>query len=560
MATLNFKGKGIVANHHLAVPFSELVPDDKKSTSAKPKLDDNLVIHGDNLLALKALLPTYTGKVKCIYIDPPYNTGHEGWAYNDNVNNPMIKNWLGKVVDAEDLTRHDKWLCMMMPRLKLLRELLSDEGVIFAAIDDNEVHHLRELMDEIFGEENFIAEMVVEGAFKNDARQVGVNHEYVLVYARMRAKQPTDWSIAKVDFEPVLTEVERLKKKYGEDYESASRDLGAWFQNNKATPAFAHRRFRFIDKHGAYKEDDPTAPGGRKFDLVNPKNGKKIPLRANRGWVFDQKKFEELVNDGRISFVTDTSIMVRRYLHETNTVTPQSVIYQPARSASERLSRLMGRQVFEFPKDEFVIKTLIEMATEKDSVILDSFAGSGTTAHAVLALNKEDGGNRRFILVETEDYADKITAERVRRVSKGVKGAKDEALKKGLGGTFSYFELGKPIDEAGLLSGKSLPSYEEMARYIFHVATGESFDAKKLDKKRGFIGSSKEFEVYLIYEPNVAKLKELALTLPFVESLGKPKGKKRLVFAPTKYLAPEDMTEHHVEFAQLPFEIYRRLS
>ena len=162
MPSLNFKGKALVQNFHLLVPYHELKPVKSKSLTAKVSLHDNLVVHGDNLKALKSLLPYYHGKVKCIYIDPPYNTGNENWVYNDNVSSPMIQEWLGKVVDREDLTRHDKWLCMMMPRLKLLREFLSDDGVIFVSIDDNEVHRLRELMDEVFGEENFAAQVTVQ--------------------------------------------------------------------------------------------------------------------------------------------------------------------------------------------------------------------------------------------------------------------------------------------------------------------------------------------------------------------------------------------------------------
>jgi len=151
MATIHFKGKSYVQNHHLTLKYHHLVPRPEASLTDKVSLHDNLIIHGDNLLALKALLPTYASKVKCIYIDPPYNTGNEGWIYNDNVNSPMMQEWLkaNSPVDREDLARHDKWLCMMMPRLKLLRELLRDDGVIFVSIDDNEVHHLRMLMNEI---------------------------------------------------------------------------------------------------------------------------------------------------------------------------------------------------------------------------------------------------------------------------------------------------------------------------------------------------------------------------------------------------------------------------
>jgi len=185
MATLSFKGKSFVQNHHLAVKYHQLIPKKEKSLTDKVSLSGNLIIHGDNLKALKALLPSYAGKIKCIYIDPPYNTGNEGWKYNDNVNSPMMQEWLGKVVDKEDLTRHDKWLCMMMPRLKLLRDLLDVNGVIFISIDDNEVHHLKMLLDDIF-QNNFIGCFIwrkKEGGGQTDDYFV-TEHEYILVYAK----------------------------------------------------------------------------------------------------------------------------------------------------------------------------------------------------------------------------------------------------------------------------------------------------------------------------------------------------------------------------------------
>jgi adenine-specific DNA-methyltransferase len=200
----------------------------------------------------------------------------------------------------------------------------------------------------------------------------------------------------------------------------------------------------------------------------------------------------------------------------------------------------------------------LQISTEGNDLILDSFAGSGTTAHTVLDLNKEDGGNRKFILIEMEDYADTITAERVRRVIKGVPQAKDEKIKKGLGGSFSYFELGRAIDADKMLAGKDLPSYMDLARYVFYTATGAEFIEKNIDKKRRFIGESKDYLVYLIYEPDVKKLKELALDLAFAESFDKPGKKMRLVFAPVKYLDQDQLDEHGIVFMQLPFEIYRK--
>ena len=497
MPTLNWLGKDAVVNHHLEVPF-RLLKDVPDLACGDPG-SGNLIVQGDNLEALKALLPYYAGQVKCIYIDPPYNTGEEGWAYNDNVNSPLIRDWLGKVVgkEGETLDRHDRWLCMMYPRLALLRQFLSKNGAIFVSIDDNEVAMLRLLMDEIFGLQNFIAEMIWEGAFKNDARQIGVNHEYVLVYARDRSQLPREWGIAKEGADPVLKEVKRLQEFYGDDFESASEALAGWFRASKATPAFAHRRFRYIDRRGAYKEDDPTAPGGRKFELRNPKTKQIIPLRANRGWAFDQEKFDKLVDEERISFITETSVMVRRYLHETDQVTPQSVFYQPTRSASERLTKLLGSNEFEFPKDETVLQKLIEMSTDKNSLVMDSFAGSGTTAHAVLKQNAEDRGNRRFILVEMDaNIAQRVTAKRVRFVAEGYANAKGEKIE-GLGSGFRYCELGEPLfDEQGKI--RDSVNFGELARHVYFTETGEPLPRERVPNTP-LLGACRGVGIYLLY-------------------------------------------------------------
>lgn len=431
----------------------------------------NLMIEGDNLEVLKLLQKSYAGKVKLIYIDPPYNTGKD-FVYPDDFHD-NIKNYQmltgqidsdGRKISSNTEASgrfHTDWLNMMYPRLKLARNLLRHDGVILISIDDTEVANLRLAADDVLGAENLIAEIVWEGANKNDARQIGVCHEYVLAYARSRESLPHDWAIAKDGVDPVLAEVERLKAKYGEDYESASRDLAGWFRAMKATPSFAHRRFRNIDERGAYKEDDPTAPGGRRIALKNPRTGEVLPLRQNRGWGFDQDEFDRLVAAGRISFVTETSVMVRRYLHETDKLTPQSVFYQPARSASERLARLMDAQVFDFPKDETVLQNFIEMAapaSDGDCLVMDFFAGSGTTGDAVIAQNAADGGRRRFVLVqlpeplardnreqriacefcETRGLAPNIaelTKERLRRAAKKIRDETPAIVKGGDGGS-----------------------------------------------------------------------------------------------------------------------------
>jgi adenine-specific DNA-methyltransferase len=432
---LSWAGKGDALKVLRQLTTATLLP--APSESVDWDTTGNTIIEGDNLEVLKVLQHAYHGKVKLIYIDPPYNTGGD-FIYPDDYAEGLASYQLfTKQVNEEGapLTTnkekggryHSRWLTMIYPRLFLARNLLRDDGVIFVSIDDHEVHNLRLVMDEIFGEENFVAQMIWEGAGKNDARQIGTNHEYVLVYVRDRSAQPHEWSLAKTGVAPILKEADRLKVEHGEDYKAASEALAAWYRANKSGPSFANRRFRNIDANGVYKEDDPTAPGGRRFDLIHPRTKQVIRLRPNRGWGFDQAEFDRLVKAGRISFVTETSIMVRRYLHETDSLTPQSVFYQPARSASERLADLLGPGLFDFPKDEVVIRQFIEMATsaaDADAIVLDFFAGSGTTAHAVLDLNKEDGGNRKFILVQLPEPTGRadfptiaeITKERVRRV------------------------------------------------------------------------------------------------------------------------------------------------
>ena len=411
---LNWPGKAACMRVIQAPATGTLRPDRDESVSFDET--ENVFIEGDNLEVLKLMQKAYFGKVKMIYIDPPYNTGEE-FIYPDRYaeNLDTYLEYTGQK-DAEgrrfstntDASGrfHSNWLNMMYPRIYLAKNLLRDDGVIFISIDDNESPNLVSAMNTIFGQENFVAQMVWEGAFKNDARQIGVNHEYVLVYAKDRSNLDKAWNVRKMDVDKVLKEVARLKREHT-DLEIASSDLAGWFRANKAKPVHAHRRFRYIDERGAYKEDDPTAPGGRKFDLINPKTGDVIPLRKNRGWAFDQETFDNMVGEGRISFVNSTHIMVRRYLHETAKVTPQSVFYQPARSASERLEKYLNGKIFDFPKDEFTIQSLIEMALQEESgLVLDFFAGSGSTAHSALLEARETQTKVRYILVQLPEPVD----------------------------------------------------------------------------------------------------------------------------------------------------------
>jgi adenine-specific DNA-methyltransferase len=539
MVSLDYKGKKIIQNLHLGVEYHQLVPDKKKSLTEKISLEDNLILHGDNLKALKALLPNYANKIKCIYIDPPYNTGNEGWKYNDNVNSPMIQEWLGKEVGADDLTRHDKWLCMMTPRLKLLRELLSDDGVIFISIDDNEQHRLRALMDEIFGEENFITNIIWQKKYspQNDANYFSDMHDFMVVYAKHKniGDEKAGW------IRNLLPRTEEQNARY-DNPDNDSR--GVWKSSDLSVKTYS-KDYDYPIK----------TPSGR---IVNPPQG--------RCWVTSKDRVKELIKDNRIWFGPngDGVPSVKKFLSEVQQGTVPTTIWFREDVGDNQEARQSLKDIFsevdfpfENPKPFSLIEQVLRIATDKDSIILDSFAGSGTTAHAVLDLNNEDGGNRKFILVECEDYADSITAERVRRVIRGVKGAKDEKLREGLGGSFSFFELGDAIDLKGILSGKSLPSYQELARYVYYTATGEEFVEKRVDQKSSFIGESRNFEVYLIYKPDIAFLKTAALNTKFAEGLGLFKGKRRLVFAPANFLDASYLAKYSIDFCQLPYEIYR---
>lgn len=539
MPTLQFKGKTFVQNHHLAVKYHQLVPNKKLSLTDKVSLHDNLIIQGDNLKALKALLPTYAGRVKCIYIDPPYNTGNENWVYNDNVNSPMLQEWLGKIVDKEDMTRHDKWLCLMMPRLKLLRELLSEDGVIFISIDDNEQHNLRCLLDEIFGAQNFIQNIIWEKKFspQNDAKYFSDNHDFIVCYAKnkIEGEQKSGWA---VNLLPRTEDMEARYKNIDND------ERGPWTSGDVSVKTYSE----IYD-----------------YEITTP-SGKKVKPPRGACWRFSKEKLQELIKDERIWFGEkgDNVPRLKRFLSEVKQgLVPVSIWEHTEvghnQEARQELKEIFNEEAFPFdtPKPVRLLKRIIQLSTNENDIILDSFAGSGTTAHAVLGLNKEDGGNRKFILVEQEDYANSITAERVRRIIKGVKTAKNENLKNGLGGTFSYFTLGEPIEMESLLRGTNLPSFKEFARYLFYTSTGEEFNEKNIDEKTGFIGESRNYEVYMFYKPDLEWLKKNALTLELCKSLPKYTGKQRLVFAPVKYVDDYTLQEYRIDFCQLPFEIYR---
>ena len=544
MPTLEFKGKQIVYAHHLTVPSRTLEIDAKKSFApkgGKSDLDDNLIIHGDNLHALKALMPRYAGRVNCIYIDPPYNTGNEKWVYNDNVNSPMMKEWLKdkNPVDGEDLERHDKWLCMMWPRLHLLRELLAEDGVIFVSIDDNEQHRLRMVMDEIFGEGNFVACIIwrKKAGGGQDSEYLAREHEYVLAYRKADK------------FKMKFRNIEIDEKEYKK------------IKNGKKC------KFLKLEKwgSGSYRADRPTMfysikdPDGKNFYPKAP-DGKEGRWRT-RPLVLDKNHIHWEKRNGLW-----TPYEVQYYDEVAGTakiIKDRTIFFDLATTAdaTNEQKSIFGRKVLDNSKPTGLISRLVTLSGDKKTLILDCCAGTGTTAHAVLKLNKEDNGNRKFILVECEDYANKITAERIRRVIKGVPKSKDENLKKGLGGSFTYCTLGDEISVEKMLTGKKLPNYETLARYVAYTATGQSPDKiRKARGKDGFFYETKDRLFYLIYEPNLAFLRntESALNSDRAERIAtqvKAKKKTAVVFATHKFMGQRELTEMGIVFAQLPYSI-----
>ena len=545
MPTLDFKGKSVVYSNHLGVPFRDLRIDKEKSFVTKgneASLDDNLIIHGDNLDALKSLLPRYAGKVKCIYIDPPYNTGNEGWKYNDNVNSPLLKEWLNKEVGIDDLERHDKWLCMMWPRLQLLKELLSDDGVMFVSCDDNEQHHLRTIMDEIFEMGNFIGNIAWKKTTGDNKPSFAFTHDNILLYGKREGMLPRT---------PLTAS---QKKQYSNPDNDPRGDWASSDYRSKWT-----------------KQERPNLY----YPIINPNTKDKIypdsHTDSKRVWGMGLEAHRKNEKEGLIWWGKNGDSKEpkkKRFLSEHKGTNTRSVWADAGTndSAGAMLREIFydfgEGKIFDNPKPISLVKKIINLMLKNDAVVLDSFAGSGTTAHAVLDLNKEDGGNRKFILVECEDYADKITAERVRRVIQGVPNAKDEKLRKGLGGTFTYCTLGDEINVENMLRGKNLPDYKQLAKYIFYTATGKSLDKVAKSNNVWFIGETKTHIFHLVYKPDVnfLKSKESALHLDLageVKNFNKT-SKISLVFGPSKYIAQKELKrDYNINFCQLPWAVHK---
>ena len=546
MPTLEWIGKSKVINHHQDVPFRVLERKysfDENGQHDEDNGSENMIIRGDNLEALKALLPRYEGRVKCIYIDPPYNTGNEGWVYNDNVNDPKIKKWLGEVVgkEGEDLTRHDKWLCMMYPRLKLLQKLLADDGVIFISIDSNEKYNLKLLCDEIFGTSKFIADIAVVNNLKgrSDDRYIATAHEGLLIYHN-----------------------------------------GAFVTNGVAVPDEYATEYKLADARGKYRLQGlrKRGAGSRREDRPNMfypffYDEKTGTLSAERNSPDCIEILPHLSDgsDGRWRWGEDTArqrlaeltvqkvkgrdewdVFQKDYLPDDGSkrIKPKSVWMGSefsAESGTLEVKAILGKGVFETPKSTGIVEYCLEQALTSAGIILDSFAGSGTTAHAVLNMNKADGGHRKFILVEMMDYADSITAERVKRVIKGYGEGKNAV--EGTGGNFSFYDLGEPLLVGDCLNEAVAP--KKIREYIWFMETKQPY-APPSDGNPYYLGKHNSTGYYFYYEPQRVTVLDYAFLSTITE-----KADGTVIYADRCAISEDKLAKMGVTFKKIPRDISR---
>ena len=642
MPTLNWIGKDKVVNHHQDVPFKVLEHKygftAEKGEQSEETKRGNKIIHGDNLEALKSLLPEYEGKIDVVYIDPPYNTGKESWIYNDNVNHPKIKKWLGEIVgkEGEDLTRHDKWLCMMYPRIKLLHKLLSDEGAIFISIDDNEQASLKLMCDLIFGSQNCIGPIIQNKLnSKNDTINIQKNHEFILVYR----KRTSYLSNTKVS--PTITNTKyKTKKVYEEedgnyyflnDYITTRGEGGVLnARHNLGHTVYFHPDTKEIiaicdyDTELAKTSNDINKIYNTRIDLIE--KGYQVirppKVRGKLGcWTWSLEKInsqkEDLIITGKSgsygikkrTFVNKKDVYEEegsfylKILEESNS---RSIVEFSTNEGTKILSEVLNAHgVFENPKNIEMLEYLIQLIPNKKAIVLDSFAGTGSTAHAVLNLNKKDGGDRKFILVELEDYAEKITATRVKKVIQGydftgkkkstlssysinitnLKKSKKileelETFKKddkysqvkieeengniaitgvenisgkveGTDGSLDYYELGKPIFKEDKNLNEEIGE-DKIREYIYYTETKQHLSRKREEEHKYLLDILNETGYYFYYEKD-------RLTSLDIETLNivTEQSEQYIIYADHCLLDPDYMLENNIIFKKIPRDIKR---
>jgi len=529
---LNWIGKQDVIDHERKIPFRLLENGARKLTSS-----ENLLLEGDNLEALKALLPYYQNKIKCVYIDPPYNTGNEDWVYNDNVDSPKMRKWLGEHVKEDDLTRHDKWLCMMYPRLKLLKELMRSDGIIFVSIDDNESSNLRAIMDEIFDKQNFVAQLPTIMNLKGNNDEFGFagTHEYVLVYAKN--KETATIGEFKIDDEEI------------DEWEEDEWGFFKKGANLKSTGINAPREKRpnlffplYVSKKNTVSTERKSKNDVEIFPITD---GKEMSWRWQKSKIQNEPHNIIVVqNKNSVSIYKKQ----RPSLGDLPSKKPKSLFYKPEYSSgngTELLKRIFGTKVFQNPKPLELIKDLISIICDKDDIVLDSFAGSGTTGHAVLKLNEEDDGNRKFILIEMDSKICKsITSQRLKKVISGY--SYNSTKIPGLKGNFENLKLGKPLFDSDGKIEKST-SFVDLASYIFFTETKTLLDEKLIIKN--FIGSKNDIDYFLLF----STASESVLNKKTLSEFDKTRSK--VIYADKCLISNDVLEKYNIVFKQIPYEV-----
>lgn len=572
MPTLNWIHKELVESHHDKVPYRLLKSDAKLSVGPNGGVGSgNLLVQGDNLDALKALLPYYGGKVKCIYIDPPYNTGNEGWVYNDNVNSPEMRAWLGQVVgkEAEDLSRHDKWLCMMYPRLALLKKFLTEDGAIFVSIDDTEFAMLRLLMDEVLGYRNYLGTMVWKSRTSSAMRStpLSVDHEYIAVYAK-DIRSTVLYGLA------------------------------------KGAEGYPHE-----DDKGRYASTDLTIGmtsrerPGQYYTITNPRSGVQYPANPERVWRFFPETMDAVIAKGLVIWPDEAEGRMTRPRYKTywdprsekplpltswiesgasnhprmseveaegDDETGRTVLTAALTQEGGRvLSDIFGTKSFAYPKPPSLIQSIVRCCAGPEDLVMDSFAGSGTTGHAVLAMNKADGGNRRFICIEMDPtIAQTITAQRLAKVIEGYHPGGDDGKNKveGTGGGFRYVTLGPTLfDEFGRFrTGEDKVTFAQLAAHLYFAQTGEPQPAATSGRRSPHIGTFRGTAYYLLYNgilgdkrPDGGNVltRDVLAELPRNPLPGGAGEGPKLVFGEACRLSEPTLRKAGVEFRQIPYRV-----
>lgn len=553
MTSIDFRGKEFVRNHHLSIPFHPLEFQDGQSIG-DDGLNGNLIVNADNLLALKALLPHFANQVSCIFIDPPYNTGNENWIYNDNMNAPYIDEWLGHTVGIDDGLRHDKWCAMMWPRLRLLYELLSPDGSLWVTIDNNESYRLRAILEEIFGEAGFIAEIAWchSDNSNNNTNQFSEDFNTILVFS----KDP-DWRPNFLPYPDRQTHFSNLDDD----------PRGPWFDGNPINNPAVRENLQFIIPANMFR----STHTGHHLEPIE-RDHQEITHPPN-GWRWELATMQEKFETGELRISDEGNRIIRRtYLEESNGLPPSSswrphiendrLVWRTGhtRGAKSLLKRLFPERasadLFPTPKPVELLNYILQLATRPGDLVLDSFAGSGTTAHAVLEMNAatEDDA-RRFILVEMMDYCNTETAERVRRVINGTDNFDP------IPGTFSYFTLGPALDAENILAGEDLPPYEQLGQYMYNLVTSEILNPETIDAENHYLGGTENRHVWMIYQPNADWLKSgaAALTLQFARQVNETYPDSRhIVIAPANFAGHNRLRNENlqIEFVSMPYALF----